>query len=199
MIGSERMSRGVNHPYNIGVDGHNRHSIRLSGYDYAQPGAYFVTLCTQCTHGRATLFGDIIDDAMHLTEYGEIAQAYWQAIPRHFPFSKLDAFVIMPNHIHGILWIVDRGQYKAGDASAQPDAPIGTTPNSLGAMIQNFKSVTTRHINRARAMPATPLWQHNYYDNIIRNEQALQRIREYILANPLQWARDEEYPLRSKP
>ena len=84
----------------------------------------------------------------------------------------LYGFVIMPNHIHGILWIVDCGQYETDDASAQPGVPNGTTPNSLGAMIQNFKSVTTRKINQARRMPATPLWQRDYFENVIRNEQA---------------------------
>ena len=177
------------------MDGHNRQSHRLSGYDYTQPGAYFVTICT---HARVTLFGEIICDAMRLNEYGHIAQACWQAIPGHFPLSKLDAFAVMPNHIHAILWITDHGQGATGDALPLSDFPKGTTPNSLGAMIQNYKSVTTRKINHVRQMPATPLWQHDYYDRIIRNEYALRHIRDYIVSNPLAWALDEENPQRGR-
>ena len=179
--------------YNTGMDRHNRQSHRLPGYDYAQPGAYFVTICT---HARATLFGEIIRDTMDLNEFGNIAFACWQSIPRHFPLSRLDAFVVMPNHVHAILWITDYGQGAVREALPLPDVPKGTTPNSLGAMIQNYKSVTTRKINQARQLPGTPVWQRDYYDKIMRGEDALRRVREYITSNPLAWAIDEENPMR---
>ena len=81
-----------------------RRSIRLKGYDYSQPGAYFVTICT---HERRCLFGDVVDGEMRLNELGKIARQCWLAIPEHFPHARLDEFVIMPNHVHGIIWIVD--------------------------------------------------------------------------------------------
>jgi putative transposase len=190
---------------------HDRRSIRLPGYDYTTPGAYFVTLCTQ---NRECLFDDPVLRA--------VVETYWQAIPRYTPHVVLDAWVVMPNHIHGIIIIMERPailgarhstrmplsvqepasseihtamQNQSSNALPLPQ-PIahGALPGSLGAIVGSFKSVTARRINRIRHTPGMDVWQRNYYEHIIRNEQALQRIREYIVNNPLRWGLDIENP-----
>jgi putative transposase len=182
---------------------HHRRSIRLPGYDYTQPGAYFVTVCTQ---NRECLFDDPV--------LRSVVETYWRAIPRHAPHVALDAWVVMPNHVHGIIVITDRPATVGARHSQQ--TPLSThepgsseiytamqSPSrnalplqrgSLGAIVGNFKSVTARRINRIRHTPGLDVWQRNYYEHIIRNERALQRIREYIINNPLQWNLDIENP-----
>lgn len=181
---------------------HHRRSIRLKGYDYTQPGAYWVTMVTR---GREPLFGEIADDAMQLNALGKIIWAVWSRLPAHFSIRH-DEWVIMPNHIHGILFMMDddgRGEasadgrmgianHIAADASPQRE-PIGTTPGSLGAIIQNFKSVSTRRINQVRDMPGVPVWQRDYYERIVRDEVELTQFRRYIQENPLRWMEDDEY------
>lgn len=145
---------------------------------------------------------------MHLNDAGEIARRCWEDIPHHFPSVELDAFVVMPNHMHGIIVITgpckgeasdfDRSrntQIPGSDASPLRPRPNGTQPGSLPAIVQNFKSVSTRKINAARGAPGTPVWLRNYYEHIVRNEQELMAIREYILGNPAQWDDDENNPL----
>jgi REP element-mobilizing transposase RayT len=157
---------------------HHRRSIRLRQYDYTQPGAYFVTLVT---HGRELTFDDSV--------LCRVAETMWQRIPRHFPFVELDECVVMPNHVHGILVIVDQ--------NANNDTPpSGPASGSLGAIVGNFKSVTARRINRIRKTPGTPVWQRNYYERVIRNERELNAIRQYIRDNPAHWAEDRENPDR---
>lgn len=181
---------------------HHRRSIRLKGYDYAHAGAYFVTLVTR---GRECIFGEIVDGEMRANPLGEIAAYYWQELPRHFALVTMDAFVVMPNHAHGIIMIAadSTGEASAAQVSdtsrrssadASPLRPIGTQSGSLGAVVQNFKSVTTRKINQRRATPGAPVWQRNYYERIIRDEAELNRIRRYIVENPLRWALDAENP-----
>jgi REP element-mobilizing transposase RayT len=186
---------------------HHRRSIRLREYDYAQPGAYFVTIVT---HHHELRFDDPI--------LCRVAETMWQRIPHHFPFVQLDECIVMPNHIHGILVIVDRG--CRGDAfpvdrlatsrpspAGPPDvlrpdweecvAPTsGPTSSSLGAIVGNFKSVTARRINRIRKTPGTSVWQRNYYERVIRNEREWDAIRQYIRDNPAHWAEDQENPNR---
>ena len=177
---------------------HHRRSIRLKGYDYTQPGAYFVTICT---HERTCLFGEVVDGVMVLNAYGRIAQACWESIPDHFPHVQLDAVVIMPNHMHGIIWIVDDDGNTTcgGGRGTARRAPTTTTtterfgapvPGSLPTIIRSFKSAVTKHINAHRGTPGAPVWQRNYYEHIIRNEQALNAIRRYIAENPLRWHLD---------
>ena len=214
-------------PYNPNI--HHRHSIRLKGYDYTQQGAYFVTICT---HQRNCLFGEIVDGEMKLNTNGEIARGSWLSIPRHFQNVELDEFVIMPNHLHGIILIVNNSEVEGevlanqdflqsrseveGEAlaisndqnqqnlSRQCFAPTvntgetikinGTKPQSLAAIIQNYKSVSTRQINRINKAKGNVVWQHNYYEHIIRNNEALNNIREYIFNNPINWVEDKENP-----
>jgi REP element-mobilizing transposase RayT len=180
---------------------HHRHSIRLKGYDYSQPGAYFVTLCTW---QRECLFGEIHADEMQLSAAGKVAAYYWKRIPVHFPTTSLDEWIIMPNHLHGII-ILGTGDASAGqdirqgirfsaDASPlQPQRPIGTASGSLGAILQNYKSITSRKINPLEGSQSSTVWQRNYYDHIIRDEQEWERISAYIRTNPTHWKDDQEY------
>lgn len=189
---------------------HRRRSIRLKGYDYTQPGAYFVTICLQ---ERTCLFGDVVDGKMALNVYGRVAHTLWERIPRHFPRVQSDAFVVMPNHVHGIIVIVGdtggRGEAfpditcadergiglesvlaTQGDAENASPLHVGPPPGSLGAIVGNFKAVAARRINRVRKTPGVPVWQRNYYEHIIRNERELDAIRRYIEHNPARWEQD---------
>ena len=178
---------------------HHRRSIRLKEYDYSQAGAYFVTICT---HNREYLFGDIKDGEMVLNGTGSIVQSVWEGLPNRGEAVGLDAYVIMPNHMHGII-IIGRGEAFAGrnnrissQGRANASPLHGTQPGSLGAIVQNFKSVSTRKINQKKGTSGIPLWQRNYYEHIIRSEKSLINIRHYIAENPLRWAYDEENPCR---
>ena len=175
-----------------------RHSIRLKGYDYSVAAAYFVTICTQ---DRMLLFGDIVTDAMRVNQYGGVVLECWESIPDHFPGARLDAFVVMPNHIHGIIQLADAarevGAQHAAPSQSNPHRPLAdrhVQPASLGATVRSFKSAVARRINSQRETPGMPVWQRNYYDHVIRDESELLRIREYILANPARWVEDEENP-----
>ncbi len=183
-------------------DKHHRRSIRLKGYDYASPGAYFITICT---YQRQCLFGEIVDGEIRLNALGQLVNVCWQRLPFHFSNLTLDAFVVMPNHVHGILVLPDAARGEASGRKqvaknkhhcpdASPLQPRGTTPGSMGAMVQNFKSVSAHQINR-RCRPDTPkIWQRNYYEHVIRNEESLCRIRQYIHNNPLLWQQDQLHP-----
>ena len=179
------------------VDRHHRRSIRLKGYDYAQPGAYFVTVCT---HQRAHTFGVVVDGEMRLNECGEIVRKEWfrsATIRREMELFPAE-FVVMPNHIHGIVWIVDTDDPGGHHHTVTPDhvgahgrAPLPQRrPHSLGSFIAAFKSATTKRINALRRTPGAPVWQRNYYEHIIRTEQALDAIRRYIVNNPARWHLD---------
>jgi REP element-mobilizing transposase RayT len=244
--------------------------MRLKGYDYSQAGAYFVTICTQ---GRACLFGEVVDGEMRLNDAGRMVVAEWERLPALFSNVVLDAFVVMPNHIHGIVILTDPAddatdgataigatisgattggattsgattrvapttagddatpvgaglvpaQSGAGLVPAQsgaglvpaPSTPAPSTPAqsvpapstpdpstpapTLGDVIGAFKSrVTVEYIRGVKTFGWTPfdrrLWQRNYYEHIIRNEEALNRIRRYIVENPIRWAFDRENP-----
>ena len=204
-------------------DIHHRRSIRLKEYDYAEVGAYFVTICA---FQRECLFGDVVDSEVRLNEYGCAVLECWKNIQNHFKDVELDEFTVMPNHFHGILFIrnilvgakqgssaspacdlhgnrrVDQNHNKsqnqgeAGETFASP-LPLGTHPGSLGAIIQNFKSVSSRRINKLRNNPGCPVWQRNYFERVIRNEDNLSKAREYIVNNPMKWELDTENPANS--
>jgi REP element-mobilizing transposase RayT len=178
---------------------HHRRSIRLKGYDYTQPGAYFITVVT---HDRQCLFGEIVDGEMRLNEFGEIVRAEWfqTAVVRPYVVLHPDEFVVMPNHAHGIIWIVDVGATRRvappPPRVAPPSVaihPRGPIPGSVGAIIGQFKSITTKRINALRNLVGQPVWQRNYYERIIRDERALNAIRRYILNNPANWTKDADY------
>jgi REP element-mobilizing transposase RayT len=174
-------------------DRHNRRSIRLDGYDYAQPGAYFVTVCTR---DRTCLFGHVVNGEMHLNEASEIAQRCWEDIPHHFPLVELDAFVVMPNHVHGVIVVPGRGTACRAPTTEQFAKPsVGSIPT----IVRSYKSSVTRYVNLARGAPGTPVWQRNYYEHVVRNEAELMAIREYILANAARWDDDENNPQHQMP
>ncbi len=183
---------------------HHRRSIRLKGYDYTQAGAYFVTIVTQ---GREALFGEVVNGEMRLNRYGEIVQAAWFDLPRHYRHVELGAFVVMPNHVHGI--IILNGTGRGGSVPGQPSVAAGmksgtasvpektkTRPYSkqhgLPEIVRAFKSFSARRVNVLRRMEGTPVWQRNYYEHIIRNQQDLELTWLYIESNPAQWDTDDE-------
>ena len=183
--------RYMSSPSRFDPQNHHRQSIRLKEYDYTQPGAYFVT---SVTRQRACWFGDIHHGTMVLNAFGHIADECWRAIPEHFPAVELGAYVIMPNHVHGIIVIADR----TGAALLRPNEPLrpNVKPGSLGAIIRSYKSAVSYRIHREHN--ATGIWQRNYYEPIIRTDADLHRITEYIHANPLRWNDDDENPARAK-
>jgi len=187
---------------------HHRRSIRLKGYDYSSEGAYYVTIVTQ---GRECLFGEIVDGEMHINEYGEIVQKWWNELPIHFPNVQLGAFVIMPNHIHGIIFITTerRGEVVSPledpnnniqDADVDENVTLGreTLPlrkRTLGQIVAYFKYQSTKEMNRIETDKAiTKFWQRNYYEHIIRDEKDLQNKTDYIEANPTLWDEDDDNP-----
>ena len=178
-----------------------RRSIRLFGYDYSSAGLYFVTICA---HERKSLFGRVAQDAVSLTRLGKIVRECWVGIPCHFGRVDLDAFVVMPNHLHGI--IVLRRFPKA--VGAQHAAPLqtegsvgrpnnGVPPGSLPVIIRSFKSAVTQRARKELGGIHTPVWQRNYYEHIISDGKDLDEIRRYISENPARWNLDEENPSRS--
>jgi len=174
----------------------HRRSIRLKGYDYTRAGAYFVTICTK---DRACLFGDVADGVMRLNQMGHIVRQCWLAIPNHVPHVLLDEFVVMPNHVHGILVIMPTHDVGATHASPlqnddTPTRPRGPQPQSVASIVGSFKSAATKRINHHRGTPGAPVWQRNYYEHIIRDDESLNLIRNYIADNPLRWQIDAENP-----
>jgi len=141
---------------------------------------------------------------MLLNEAGGVVRRCWENVPDHFPLVQLDAFVVMPNHVHGIIVIRCRGEASVpphvfeeqpgSDASPLRQRPNGTRPGSLPAIVQNFKSISTRKTNAAHDTPCTPIWQRGFYEHIIRNEAELAGFREYIVGNPARWEEDENNP-----
>ena len=180
-----------------------RRSIRIKGYDYTQPGAYFLTLCT---HERSMLFGDLINDQLVANEYGRIVREEWLKSADIRDEIVLDEFVIMPNHLHGIVWIMGDTEgadgrpplpFEPTPSAFPPSTPadaeptrLQRTPRSLGAFVAGFKSAVTTRINRLRDVIGMPVWQRNYYEHVIRSESALFAIRRYIVENPLRWTLD---------
>ncbi|KJS74862.1 MAG: transposase [Serpentinimonas sp.] len=176
----------------------HRRSLRLQGYDYAQAGAYFVTICTQ---DRACVFGAITDGAMRHNDAGRLIKSEWDALPGRFPGIEADGFIVMPNHVHGILWIPPTDTPSNATVGAQFIAPSTQCATNQGAMnraptlgdiVRAFKAVVTRRLRQMGLAEFS--WQRNYYEHIIRNDEALNHIREYIVNNPLQWALDRENP-----
>jgi putative transposase len=170
----------------------HRQSIRLKNYDYASNGAYFVTICVA---QRLHLFGEISDATMQLNDFGKIAYNCWLELPNHFPKLVLDEFVVMPNHVHGIVLIQsDQNVVPVGARHAlplPPKASFGKLPKgSLGAIIGSFKSAVTKRINEARGSPGETVWQRNYFDRIVRSDEQLIAARAYIVNNPLGWTLD---------
>jgi REP element-mobilizing transposase RayT len=174
-----------------------RRSIRLKGYDYSQPGAYFVTLVAQ---GRTGLFGHIEAGDMCLNEAGQMIASIWVSLATRFPNIEIDTFQVMPNHLHGIIIVVEKTVEKTVGAGLVP-APSGATTRvapTLGEIVGAYKSMTTLEYirgvdERGWTQFDRRLWQRNYWERVIRDEREWDRIRRYIQANPLNWAEDEEF------
>jgi putative transposase len=162
----------------------DRKPNRLKDYDYSQGGCYFVTICTK---DRTDHFGEIENGDMILNEYGKIAFNNWELISNHFEHLHLDAFVIMPNHVHGIIVITDN---PVGVAYMRPLQKIDKTKMLLSKIIQQYKSSVKRDI--CKQFHKSFIWQRSFYDRIIRNEKEFYNIQEYIQNNPMQWEWDEE-------
>ncbi len=179
---------------------HHRRSIRLPRYDYSRAGAYYVTVCAD---NRECLFGQIMDGQMRLSRCGAIVAEEWLRTAILRPTVALDEFVIMPNHVHGIIVLhpYPRGTLQraptdddATDVAAQVERFGKPTSNTIPTIVRLFKSVTTRRINEDRQTPGVPVWQRNYYEHVIRDEAEWDRIRAYIATNPARWCDDMENP-----
>ena len=176
---------------------HRRRSIRMPEYDYTKPGAYFFTSCVK---NRAMLFGTVVGNEMRLNASGEHVWSVWRDLPNHFEHVALDAFVVMPNHIHGIIWLKDNVTVDVIPADSQA-IPIVDSPGEsstrrarFGVIVGALKSFSARRVNAGRQTRGAPLWQRDYHEHVIRNEESLNRIRRYISENPARWAFDRENP-----
>lgn len=189
---------------------HYRRSIRLKGYDYTSPGAYFVTSCSQ---NRRNIFGEIRNDVMIANPAGQMLELIWHEIPWKFPTVNLDAFVVMPNHVHFIILLteemIEENRLRGRDLSDRPkweEKPQALIPRpkrvrqpSLSQVLQWYKSITTAKFRQGVKKAGWPsfsgrIWQRNYYEHIVRNERELNAIREYIVHNPLKWLEDPDHP-----
>ena len=177
---------------------HHRRSIRLKGYDYSQAGCYFITICAQ---NRKCMFGESIDGQMAVNEFGEIVNDQWLKIPDRFPGIELDVFQIMPDHFHGIINIVGATLAVDPNNAIDPNPRAGASPAptndvTVGNIIGAFKSNVSNEILKifkSRNEHMGKLWQRNYYEHIVRNDNDLNRIRQYIIDNPLKWGNDQFY------
>jgi REP element-mobilizing transposase RayT len=207
---------------------YHRKSIRLKEYDYSQEGLYFITICC---HNKSCLLGEIIDSKMHLNEAGNIVKECWLDIPKHFSNVILHEFIIMPNHIHGIIELVGANQHSPKDESksiqsvganqhspndknkittdnmanidsqnmtnidsqkrANIDSPLRSPSKTIGSVIRGFKIGVTKWIRQNSSV--YNVWQRNYYEHIIRNDQSYINISEYITTNPQKWLDDTFY------
>lgn len=182
---------------------HHRQSLRLKGYDYTSAGMYFITICT---HQRQCLFGEIVAGEMQLSNDGKIVRSHWLKLPKYHPHLQLDAFVVMPNHFHGILVLTDTsvGAGLAGNQSMRTEKPetkpapthiaAPTNHHGIPEIIRGFKTFSARRINQRQKVSGVPVWQRNYYEHIIRNETSLQRLQQYIHNNPFSWQEDQLHP-----
>lgn len=179
---------------------HHRRSIRLPHYNYAQPGLYFITICA---YQRQCLFGRVINSQIELSSYGEIVAEEWTRSSELRQEIQLDAWVVMPNHFHGLVEIVstDSQILRADSRDAQNVGANSRSPlrkrmksKSISSLVSGFKSAATYRVNCLRQTPGNPVWQRNYYEHIVRNEADRDRLRDYIFHNPHTWTQDQLYP-----
>jgi REP element-mobilizing transposase RayT len=172
--------------------GYRVESVRLAGWDYASEGMYFVTICTK---DRFPFFGDIRDGDTVLSEIGKIAQQYWQQLPNHHLDAICDQFVVMPNHLHGIVAIT-RSNGRSSRPTIHPTtnqmSAMSPQAGSLSVIVRTYKAAVSRWCRQANFEHFA--WQARFYDHIIRNDDSLRRIRQYILDNPARWSEDKDNP-----
>jgi putative transposase len=154
---------------------HHRKSTRLKNYDYSSSGVYFMTICV---FQRECIFGEIANGEMILSSAGERVLEVWEGLPLRFPTVELDAFVIMPNHVHGVICLTVDGSEAV----------------SISTVLRVFKSLSARAINQDLGRAERPAWQKRFWDRVVRDEAELERVRTYILNNPQSWAEDAENP-----
>lgn len=190
---------------------YHRRSIRLRGWDYSEPGWYYITLVLK---DREKLFGDVVGDEVRLSTFGKIVRATWLEIPKRFTDAQLDEFIIMPDHLHGIIVLEDplvgaihespqrtksperkKSLHREGRETRQ-EYINRRRKMTLSKLVGWFKMNSSKAINLQRQTPGVPVWQRNYYEHIIRNDADLYRIRTYIEHNPFQWSLDEQNPDR---
>jgi len=184
----------------------HRRSTRLPEYDYTQPGAYFITICVK---DRRYRLGAIIDEEMVFSKEGEILQDVWEGLPKHYPNIKLDEFVVMPNHVHGIIWILEieepfvgaglrpaRNEKRRKQEGQRPSPTKKSKAHGLPEIVRAFKSFSSRQINEFRHTKGSKFWQRSFYDHIIRDEEDLCQHRKYIQENVLKWCLDEYHSPR---
>jgi putative transposase len=166
---------------------HHRQSIRLRQYDYSWPGAYFVTICLRA---KECVLGEIVDGEMRLSEIGQIVRDVWNSLPARYSDIELDAFAIMPNHMHGVIVIV-------GGVGAIHELPLREQRRNmlLSKIMGYFKMNTAKRINELRGTPGVPFWQRNYWEHVVRDDIDLNRIRQYIENNPQRWHEDQLNPI----
>ena len=177
----------------------DRQSVRLKNYNYAANGYYFVTICTQ---NKQYFFGDVVNDKMQLSTVGKIAHQYWSEIPQHSKHTYLDEFIIMPNHVHGII-IIDNPQNPCRDVAcnvptnndeydlSQTMSQLSPKSGTLSVIVRSYKSSVTRWC-RQNGNDIFQ-WQSRFYENIIRDKKSLNNICRYIINNPAKWSEDKNY------
>jgi putative transposase len=178
---------------------HRRRTIRIRDYDYTQAGAYFITICTR---NRECLLGKVVDSMVRLNETGRVVESVWLRTAMVRSNIELDAYVVMPNHFHAIFFIHDSGAVGAtrrvaptkdlSGSIGNPWRSNGPKSGSVGAIMAQFKSLVTKRINNTLQYPGGSLWQRNYYEHVIRDEESMNRIREYIATNAQRWDLDRE-------
>jgi putative transposase len=167
----------------------DRRRVRLQGADYTAPGAYFVTICA---YRRWSIFGRVVDGRMQPNALGRLVAELWNEIPQHVDSVTLDCSVVMPNHLHGI--VVITGTVR--DTACRVPTFGRPIAGSLATIVRSFKAAVRKEAAR-RIHLAQPVWQPRFYEHVIRDDEDLARIREYITAKPSKWAEDHENPARS--
>jgi REP element-mobilizing transposase RayT len=183
---------------------HHRRSFRLKDYDYSTPGVYFVTIVM---HGRKPILGRVVKDEVVLTPFGRIVDEAWRDLPRHYRYVELGEFIVMPNHVHGIILLKDDSVGRGGSetrpytrpydrSNKHPyDHPDTTKRYGLPEIVRALKSFSARRINAVQQTPGLPVWQRNYYEHIIRNDDEMALIAAYIRENPASWQSDKEFTM----
>lgn len=165
-----------------------RQPTRLQDYDYASPGAYFITLCTK---DKKNILGRIVEEKTVLSVAGEVVMNVWMDLPQHCPLLELDEFVIIPNHVHDILWLHEKNPRVGAGLKPSPTQPQKKHP--LSEIVRAFKTLSSRRINQLNRTPSQTNWQRSFYDHVVRDEKDLLNHRKYILENPVRWTLDEYY------
>ena len=201
------MSRKRGSPARLAAGATSRRSIRLGGYDYSYPGAYFVTVCAA---RRGILFGWISDGRVVENANARIVRDCWLDLPNHYPHVSLDTFVVMPDHVHGIIVLLDThrvGDVRKDDVRAGLKGRAGLKPaptdgdavedggvrHGLPEIVRALKTYSARRINATRGTSGASVWQRGYYERIVRNERELNLTRKYIASNPRNWRTDREH------